>query len=566
MQRDCNVGDASSYARPMGTDPDQRWKVSAWSATALAREASGRDIAVHIVPETACSETDFDPNTHTIRVLADAVGLSDESPPVLVDSLISRLRSPVLAGVVLAGAARAAHSRWIEDVPDDGPAELCSAAWQLDRARAKARLIARRPQDRLFLRAAARQLLLAVDADTQAGGDVTRTVVTDLLPEVDCGVLPRWIGPKLRQLAEDDLGVPLMNRLTDLWREVQLVADGDTETVLELARQWLDLWDQRPNPPSSRSLVSTSLLTAANNALAQVADEAATDAIEESILLVGSGKSPTQKADDREADLATTHAGVAFGPTSRTPIKHRTPTLDDHRRRATTVQRLRRAQYRAPHTVGVPVGYPTGRARGDALMQRAAQRAQGVAVTALPWKQRQWRSVPKPPIRAGIVVDLSGSMSPWLPAAGTAIWSMAAAVDELGGSTAATGFAGAVFPLLRPRTAPARVPVLSQKGGSDGCAAAMAAVTAAADLARPGAAIMIVLTDSHLPPADLEPIERHAHYLRRHGVQLIWALIGTRTRQTVIPRDARVIEQVTPDNFPTLVADAIAAALTAEPV
>lgn len=77
---------------------------------------------------------------------------------------------------------------------------------------------------------------------------------------------------------------------------------------------------------------------------------------------------------------------------------------------------------------------------------------------------------------------------------------------------------------------------------------------------------MIVLTDSHLPPADLEPIERHAHYLRRHGVQLIWALIGTRTRQTVIPRDARVIEQVTPDNFPTLVADAIAAALTAEPV
>ena len=546
----------------MPTDPDQRWKVTAWSATALAREAAGRDIAVRIdSSNTGCRIVDFDPSSLTIRLAAGDVGLSDEKPTVLVDSLISRLRSPVLAGVVLAGAARAAHSRWVETVPEDTSAEVLSTAWLLDRTRAKARLIARRPQDRLFLRAAAGQVL-SVDVDAHEGGDVTRTVITELLPAVDCGVLPRWMGPSLRQLAEDDLGVQFVDRLTDLWREVQLVADNDAATLLDLARRWLDLWDQRPDPAASGSARADSLMTAANLLLTQTAEDAMADAVGESIQLVGSTKSPGQEADALELDLSKTHAAAAFGPNSRTSVKLRTPSVDDHRRRLTTVQRLRRAQYRAPHSLGVPVGYPTGRGRGDALMQRAAQRAQGVAVTATPWKQRRWRSVPKPPIRAGIVVDLSGSMSPWLPAAGTAIWSLAAAVAELGGSAAATGFAGAVFPLLRPRTAPARVPVLSQKGGSDGCADAMAAVSGAADLVRPGAAVMIVLTDGHLPPKDQGPIDSHAQYLLRHGVHVIWALTGTRTTHTVIPRDALVIEKVTPDDFLMLVADAIAAALT----
>lgn len=535
------------------------------SATSLAREASCRDVVVRITD--AASDTSVpasEPDLNIVRIDAGAVGLRFPDRVVLVDSLISRLQAPLVAGTVLAGAARAAHSRWVSRVPQGTNPDLIAMAWRLDQARAKKRLIMRRPQDRLFLRVAAVAEHGVGTTSRVPPGDVTLRSLLDVLPEAECGVLPRWLGVEVRRHLEEILGEELMTRTSEIWREVQLVADDNEAAMLALAERWLELF-----PPDIGDGPNVDSMAMGSDTLAemltQVSDETTAEATADLATLAGHARSPEERAAEAEAAHTCTAAGYAFGASSRKPIKHRAPTAVDITARSVIVRRLRRAQYRAPHKAGVPVGYPTGRARGDSLVQRAAQQAQGVSVTALPWKQRRWRTTPRPPILAGIVVDLSGSMTAWLPAAGTAMWAVAAAVSELGGRAAAAGFAGDVFPLLRPGAQPSRVPLLSSRGGSDRCADAMAAVTGGAQLTRPGAAVMVVLTDSDLPENDREAIDRHARYLERHSVQLIWALTGTRTASSVVPEIAMVLENVTPATFPTLVAGAIADALACPP-
>ncbi|MEE2031852.1 vWA domain-containing protein [Rhodococcus chondri] len=153
-------------------------------------------------------------------------------------------------------------------------------------------------------------------------------------------------------------------------------------------------------------------------------------------------------------------------------------------------------------------------------------------------------------------------MDRWLPAAGTVIWSLAEAAAELGGTAAATGFGGTVTALLGPRTRANRVPVVPGGSSSTGCAEAMSAVTAGADLTTAfGARVLVVLTDGGLPSHEAAAIDERVRYLRRHGVQVVWALTGDRERASVIPEDTTVVDHVTPNAFAGLVSDAIATAL-----
>ncbi|MFI9507170.1 hypothetical protein [Nocardia sp. NPDC052566] len=443
-------------------------------------------------------------------------------------------------------------------MPADVSSELFSTAWQLDRARARSRLVARRPADRLFLRAAADRLV-----PDGLMGDVTRRLVCDLLPEIECGVLPTWLRPQLQTLAREVFGAEELAQMTDVWQQVQNVDDDDTTTMLMLARRWLDL-HQQPGDIATAAGGDPHMGSAmVAEILARIAGDAITQAKVEGLRLTRHQVLADNQAADARDHVHNTECGAGtFGPGRRVQVGFRPPTDDERRLRALVVRRLQRAQYRAPHRTGARVGYPTGRARGNALMQRAAQRAQNVTVTALPWTSQRWQIPPKPPIRAGLVIDLSGSMTNWLPAAGVAIWTLASAVDALGGLAAAAGFAGQVYPLLRPSSQPARVPDLTQRGGSDGCADAIAAVSAGAGLLQPGATALIVLTDGYLPEPDWPAIDRQVQYLYRHKVVVVWALTAARDSRTAVPANTVVLENVAPNAFPLIVADALAAQLT----
>ncbi|WP_458683331.1 vWA domain-containing protein [Prescottella equi] len=284
-----------------------------------------------------------------------------------------------------------------------------------------------------------------------------------------------------------------------------------------------------------------------DNLLDAAEAEADTAVTAEQHRATGRAPSPEERENTAQRALATEIANKVFSRASTRRLTHRSPTTHDVAQRAAIVRRLQRAQYAAPRIITEHVGYPAGRPRTGALVQRAAQRAQRQVVTATPWRRNRRRVAEKPPIHAGIVVDHSGSMSAWLPAAGTAMWSLAAAVDELGGTTAAAGFGGAVTALMNPNTRPTLVPAVPDGGSSSGCAEAMAAVSDAAQLTVPfGARVLLVLTDGQLPGQDTAAINAHARYLHRHGVTVVWAITGSVDDAYVIPEHAVVVDNVTP--------------------
>ncbi|MDH6284328.1 hypothetical protein [Prescottella agglutinans] len=635
------------------------WTIPGWSATSLARKVAGRgDATVVIDADPASPALVVDVDTGEIRVGVGRARLDAGDAIGMLDTLAQRLQHPVLAGLVLDGASRAAHSRWHGRLPESVAPDVVAAAWALDAARAHRRLIARSPQSRMFLRASTPVLF--------SGEEIrVRRAVEDLLPRVDAGVLPRWVGTQLREAVEVELGPGVLGPFEAIYRQVLDLKDADQEALLHLAAEWVQLWNQldagggqdgaagdgatddaddaagasgagglggsaggdtetesEPAEPQPTEDASDDTRAAGDDADGDAAggegqastsadadsDDAAGDAeggpageSENSTQTSAPGPSggvafselitelldattaeadaaltaerhrtltkaptPEEHEDSTQRALATEIANSVFGPSATRRLSHRSPTADDVAQRAAIVRRLERAQYAAPRVVTEQVGYPAGRPRTGALVQRAAQRAQGQAVTATPWRRQRRRIAEKPPIHAGIVVDYSGSMSAWMPSAGTAMWSLAAAAAELGGTAAAVGFGGTVTALMKSRTRPTLVPAVPNGGSSSGCAEAMAAVSDAAQLMVPfGARVLVVLTDGQLPGRDAAAIEAHTRYLHRHDVTVVWALTGTTEDADVIPKHAVVVDEVTPDSFGALVADTLATALEA---
>lgn len=608
-------------------EPLETWTLTGWSATELARQVARRgDVMVTIAPTPG--GIDVDPTSGAIRIDPSAAELAlDKTGRVpMAHTLIDRLSHPILAGLVLDGASRAAHSRWLGRVDDAVEEPVRNAAWALDAARAHRRLIARSPRSRLFLRSAA--------AVTLPPEGSTRTMLERVLPQVDSGVLPRWVAERVRPEIEAELGADIVDECQSIWRQVLTLRDNDDEQLLALATRWCQLLpDDEPDSDSGAGGSGPGDGQATNSGEADddepadgataggpddeagdddeagadaggggdsgddvpgaggvgeaqgddtsagdgigsgwsdlLRDLAAETAAEAELGLhqaIGPQRTSEQRADDTQRDLAESAARSVFDPKTLTRIRHRAPSANEIAQRAAIVRRLKRAQYEAPRRITEHVAYPAGKARTSGLVQRAAQRANGQVVTATPWRRSRRKVAEKPPLHAAVVVDVSGSMDRWLPAAGTVIWSIAAAAAELGGTAAATGFGGTVTALLGPRSQPTRVPVAPGGSSSTGCAEAMSAVTAGADLTTTfGARVLVVLTDGQLPDHEAKAIDARVRYLRRHDVSVVWALTIDRRHATVIPEDTTVVDNVTPDEFASLTADAIATALEQAP-
>jgi len=252
--------------------------------------------------------------------------------------------------------------------------------------------------------------------------------------------------------------------------------------------------------------------------------------------------------------------GTSIGPGSRRPIATTDPTPAAVAAKTAVIAQLRRAQYRDATRVRTPSTTPAGKARGSALLTRHAQISKQQQVTATPWQRTTVRTVDRPPLHLGFVVDASPSMAPWFPHAGAAIWAVKHAVTHLGGACAAAAFAGDVTPIVSAAARPTGIPVLAVGGTSSGAGLALAAVDGELHLSgSTGARLVICLTDSDLP--DLEPIQRAVSYLHRHGVTVVWAVTANAPRWT--PANAAVVTGLTPENFPRLVTATCVKALAA---
>src|SRR5207244_4016745 len=118
---------------------------------------------------------------------------------------------------------------------------------------------------------------------------------------------------------------------------------------------------------------------------------------------------------------------------------------------------LRAAAYRERTATTSASALPPGRLNMRAALARDAQRAAGAVQSATPWTTTRRRHTPAPPLRVGIAVDVSGSMSAATAPIASAAWitAQAAALTDPDSRTATIAYDQALTAITAPGRAPA---------------------------------------------------------------------------------------------------------------
>ena len=453
-------------------------------------------------------------------------------------------RYPVAWGVLVHEAAHARHSAW--QPPPGTPILVAEAAALLEEARVEARLLARRPGDRRWLRAAAHRLLLNDPAPHAATPWAAAEAAALLLARADTGVLDPDEARPLARAASALLGAGRLAALRGVWTRALEAADDDAGGMVALGRRWCELLEidpERPQPgaagapgpaagatvaPVGRAVAATLAAVAATDAAHAAAEAAAHQASQQ--------RARARAADAAQRRQARERAALVFTPPGDRPDRAvwprwttRPPAPAERATARQLARALRRAAWRERAATTQPAASPPGRLSLRGVLSAAAQQAAGRRpVTAEPWRRTVRKHVPQPPLRVGICCDVSGSMSNALAELSAAVWVVTQAVAWAGGQAATVAFNHAVTPVTRPGEVPRRVRVLQAGGGTHKFLEAVDALDGALGLGSPGQAarLLVILSDGELPAAHRASGQARLRRLRAAGCQVLWVGAG----------------------------------------
>lgn len=551
-------------------------------STALVDEveviADREDLLVTIAPGAgggapAC----FYPARALIEVDGEHLGVD----PATVDpaNLADRARYATTWGLLTHECGHAKHTTW--DVPEGTPPAVAEAAMLLEEPRMEAAQVRRRPDDRLWLRASATNLILA-DTDATDPARAPQMTTADaahtaalLLARVDGGILTATETAPVATVVESILGADLLAELRALWCEALDTADDDADTMIDLGRRWcaaVGTDPDNPNPDSGASGdadasngsgVPSPLTQAIGRALANVARAVAQQAPPQDPAAVAAAQQAAQDAEHEanEATARTVFSGAYYNPKgygATATAGTRPPTADERSAARVLARALSTAGVRERVAVKSTSPIPPGRLRMRGALAADAQRAAGATVTAEPFTRTARLITPAPLLRLGIACDVSGSMG-YLrrPVASTA-WILAhAAARAIVPVTTATVIYGAhVRPITHPGTVPNRVTEFEADDGSHDIAAATAALDGALGLSRPGAArLLVIVSDGHYDDEERAAGRAQVDRVRASGCAVLWLT----TDDQDDPFDGVTVHQLT---SPTATARAIGHAAT----
>jgi hypothetical protein len=526
--------------------------VSAELTEAIVPVADRDDLIVSAVAATVSgAKANFIMPSSTVEVDRSVFGAVD--PATLRPARPNdRYRYPAAFGALVHEAAHAAHSTWTPaDVARRASASVIDAAALLDEARIEAAQVRRRPDDRLWLRAAVTTLvwpeLSAAGIGSRASAAQAAALV---LARRDAGVLyGREVAP-ICEAVEAVLGTATLSELETIWRRVLRLADDEVAGILAAGESWCraigtDTEDGAPDGGEPKhdehdpSGASPSDPTATDRLSAAIAETgariranvtAATATIAAAATAEAEAEAKT-KAERREAAevFARNHGGTGRG--GRSPVTGtRPPTAAERGAAATLAKALRAASIRDRSVVKTQAELPPGRLRMRGAMARDAQRAAGAMPTAKPFTATIRRHTERPPLCVGIAVDVSGSMQAVAAPVASAAWILARAVAAVDSSskTATVAFGDTVTPITRSGTAPAEVTEFRARCNTEEFTRAVSALDVELGLSRPGAARLLVVVSDGVFRTDQSTTGRmQLKALADAGCAVLWLTLGT---------------------------------------
>jgi hypothetical protein len=419
-------------------------------------------------------------------------------------------------------AAHIHFSLWLEKAekilredPDLAPA--VSAAMLLEESRVEKRQIGYRRRDREWLQASATEVVLRELEEVMKSGSkkaAASRLAALLLARTDAGILrPTPETEKAEDFIRGVFGDTVLKKLRDLWRKAFTLGNDNAEAMIELGKEWVRLTgDDGGTGASGGSAVrSTSdaiagrdIMKALGQLARDVSDTVSGEKERQARAAANAASANRKQAEAQRQAAAKAEGDKVFGSASSGAGQdrgyhneiagYREPRSDE----LLLARKLRRElenAYAPERTVTrVNSIMPPGRPVMRQAMAAEAQRAAGVPETAEPFVQRRRRHVVTPPLKVGIVIDLSASQQGAADATSSGAWALARATAMIPDATVAmASFGGRPFGIIRPNEKVAKVPKLVADSSTYHFNDAVRAVEGTLDLTRPGSARLLVL-------------------------------------------------------------------------
>ncbi|MEV6932094.1 VWA domain-containing protein [Dactylosporangium sp. NPDC051485] len=476
-----------------GADDWQAWS-DAW--TRHVPVLAGRtDLTVLVAPGAAGDAPEcFYPALHRIEIDANFIAAA---PDVTNPAKAGHKKVvPTGYGLLVHGAAHAAHSRW--NTPPGTPPILANVAELLEESRAEGRQRTRRRGDRRWLRHIVTTLLDPGDApvdDLWHAGQLAGL----LLARVDARIITGKDVRGVRAAVTGVLGRKRLRQLRDIWRDAHTTGDTDADTMIALARRWcqvlgIDPDQQHAAPVADEGQFSGRLAAALAEYLA-----------------VAYGITPAQYAT-----LLLTHRHSPPETWERTD-----PSDAEQRAARDLAARLSRARTQHPEPGRRPSLIPPGRLRARQAITAEAQAAAGQIPTAAPWQQRAQLPPVRPRLHLAVLVDLSGSMDAYAETMSSAAWIFAHGARRADASTTTIAFGNRTTVLVPPRDRPRQVLHMVTGGGTSTFPEAVKVADQLLDL-RHGRTLRMLAVVSDGDLDDIPAAQRLITTLHRAGCAVLW--------------------------------------------
>lgn len=525
--------------------PDAGYDDSAYENGELIRDSEGNPAGTKhpgvTFPDRAIIEIDGD-------YLKD-IPLEDVKPSIPSN----REQYPVVWGILGHEAAHAHYSKWVKAVnkreltPEE--ASAAGAAILLEESRIEAKHNKFRPQDTPWIAAMAAKVALeecrqALNAArTEPGKEWDRIALARaavlLLARIDSGsVTADETTEEIGNLVRAEFGEETFREMGEVWRAAQATGDYDDAEMMRLGKRWYELTGDAGDDAfmavecdgegcGDESALGKEMAKKAKLA-EQEANGDAKRARDRARVRAKAGKSREEarartRAKQNAQKKLTGQAGAARYRGH--PVTcYRPPTAEEVSLARRTRRALQAAYVPERAVTAVSRYLPPGRLVLREAQQLDAQLEAGLMPDAEPFRFKDRKHVATPPLKVGIVQDVSGSQQAAAAAATSGAWSLAKAAQMiLDAQVAMVSFGDSEEIIFKPFQRLPDVPVLRSDGGTAHFIDSLELLEGLLDLTRPGSArVVVILTDGQLNYTDMAKRDEAIKRLADYGVKFLW--------------------------------------------
>lgn len=462
---------------------------------------------------------------------------------------------PAFAGLIIHEAAgHANHSLWMTDKLarrenlSSKERSYLNAATLLEESRVEHKALLERPQDHPWLQASATEIALKELSKQFTEDDADKITASRMaaliMARVDGGSIDETPEVrKVRDLIVATVGNDIYREMRAIWLESHQAEDRDTQKMLELGRRWVELTGDdggegeiglmagaAGDPGEGAAGEMAKLLGAMARESSDEASGERERQSENARMKEFVGARTSEAQQQREAEKKASEVFHA-GPTSayENPYNalkgYRAPTGEERRLASQTRKELESAYTRERAITKIHSQSPPGRIHMQGAMKGQSLRDQGLMDTSEPYKRKERKRTPTPPLAVGIIQDASGSQDRAAAAAASGAWVVATAASQLDAKVAMVTFGNAITRVISPGEKPSGVPVITANSGNHKFSWGVKALEGILGLMNPGyARLLIVMTDGYWEESE---IRLRDPMLRRYveaGVHVMWVV------------------------------------------